>query len=262
MNKVPLSAFVITYNEEDRLAKCLESLYKWVDDVVVVDSGSTDNTVKIAEKYGARVFTHPFKGYGQQKRFAEDQCKHKWLFNLDADEFMSPALSQEIIALFTTGNIETYKSYHIKRQEILLEQEKPSRFAVTSTWLRLYHKDFARFQDCAAHDYVIVEHGKTGTLKNVFYHKSLRNWHHAIEKLNNYSDVLAQVAFAKGQKPSLAKFLLTPPLYLLKVYFLKRYFLQGLPGFFHSCSYVILRQMKYIKTLELFYKARRENQEK
>lgn len=260
--KLPLSAFIITYNEEDRIAQTLESLKEWVDDIIVIDSGSSDKTCTIAENYHARVFINPFQGYGPQKRFGEDQAKHRWVLNLDADEYISPPLQKEIKDLFETGQINNHQSYYLKRQEIFLNQEKPSSHALCSKWLRLYHLDYARFQNSAAHDYVIVEKGTTGTLKNVFYHKSLRSWRHAIEKLNNYSDILAKVEYERGRKPSRLKLVTSPFFYFLKVYFLKRYFLQGVPGFLQSMSYVFLRQMKYAKTLELFLKNKNEMETK
>ncbi|MET0638726.1 MAG: glycosyltransferase, partial [Hyphomicrobium sp.] len=100
MRKLPLSCFIIAKNEADRIAATINSVKSWVDEVVVVDSESSDTTVSVAEAEGSRVIVQPWLGFGGQKRFAEDQCRNPWVLNLDADEVVTPALKDEIIALF------------------------------------------------------------------------------------------------------------------------------------------------------------------
>ena len=90
----PISVFIIAHNEEDRIGRAIRSVESFADEVIVVDSGSTDDTVRIAESFGARVIANAWPGYGPQKRFAEEQCRNDWLFNLDADEAATPALAQ------------------------------------------------------------------------------------------------------------------------------------------------------------------------
>ena len=101
--RLPLSCFIIAVNEADRIAPVIESVVGWVDEVVVIDSGSTDGTQDLAEKLGARVIHHAWPGFGPQKRYGEDQCRNDWVLNLDADEVMSEELIREIIALFAEG---------------------------------------------------------------------------------------------------------------------------------------------------------------
>src|SRR3954463_10532396 len=100
---LPISIFIIAQNEADRIGDTIRAVRGLSDDVVVIDSGSTDGTQAAAEALGARVIYNPWPGYGPQKRFAEDQCRHKWMLNLDADEVTPPGLFQEIIALFANG---------------------------------------------------------------------------------------------------------------------------------------------------------------
>jgi glycosyltransferase involved in cell wall biosynthesis len=103
MAKLPISCFIIAKNEADRIARTIRSVRSWVDEVVVVDSESSDETVAVARQEGARVVTHPWLGFGGQKRFAEDQCRNDWLFNIDADEVVTGDLQIEIVKLFENG---------------------------------------------------------------------------------------------------------------------------------------------------------------
>src|SRR5437764_957280 len=98
MTTLPISAFIIACNEADRIGRAIASVRGWVDEIIVIDSGSSDDTVKVAQSLGARVLTHAWPGYGLQKRFGEEQCKNRWLLNLDADEEVTPELAQEIQA--------------------------------------------------------------------------------------------------------------------------------------------------------------------
>src|SRR5215212_11290934 len=100
---LPLSIFIIAKNEADRLPETLRAVRDLTDDLVLVDSGSTDGTQEVAAEIGVRVVYNPWPGYGLQKRFGEDQCRHEWLLNLDADEVVSPELLAEIRALFVHG---------------------------------------------------------------------------------------------------------------------------------------------------------------
>ena len=102
-----VSATVITFNEAHDLSACLASL-RWCDEIVLVDSGSTDRTLEIAANYGARVFVLPFQGFSEQKNFAADQAKSEWILSIDADESVSPELQQEIRSLLSTGNVSGY----------------------------------------------------------------------------------------------------------------------------------------------------------
>lgn len=252
--KIPLSVFIITQDEADRISHAVLSVRDWADEVIVVDSGSQDNTVQLAESLGAKVLYHPFEGYGPQKRYAESQCTHKWVLNIDADEEVTPELAQEIISLYQSGKFDNslFHSYWVYRQEIFMHQAKAIPFTEKTKWLRLYHRDYARFQDCNAHDFVVVEKGKTGTLKHSLLHRSLRSWHHFVEKLNAYTNILAKVEFEKGKKPSAVKIVITPVFYFFKMYVLKRYFLYGVNGFVLSYAHAFTRLLKYIKTRELF----------
>src|SRR5829696_9538141 len=120
----PLSIFIISRDEADRIGDTIRAIRDLTDDLVVVDSGSSDGTQGIAEALGARVIHHPWPGYGPQKRFAEDQCRHLWLLNLDADEVVPPELEREIRALFAEGEPQS-PAYRIGIAEIFPGEDRP-----------------------------------------------------------------------------------------------------------------------------------------
>lgn len=99
--RLPLSVFIIAQDEADRIVPTIESVIEWVDEVIVIDSGSKDGTVDKAAAAGARVIYNPWPGYGAQKRFGEDHCRNSWVLNIDADERVTPELAKEIQALFS-----------------------------------------------------------------------------------------------------------------------------------------------------------------
>ena len=99
----PISAFIIALNEADRIGKAIAGLREWVDEVVVIDSGSSDETVALSAGLGARVLHNPWPGYGRQKRFGEASCRNQWVLNVDADERVTPELADEIVRLFRHG---------------------------------------------------------------------------------------------------------------------------------------------------------------
>src|SRR5215208_2664859 len=140
----PLSIFIIAKNEADRLPETLRAVRDLTDDLVVIDSGSTDGTQEAAAEVGARVIHNPWSGYGLQKRFGEDQCRHPWLLNLDADEVVPPELAAEIGALFSKGEPER-QAYRIRIAEIFPGERAPHRLAYALAPVRLYRKDRGRY---------------------------------------------------------------------------------------------------------------------
>ncbi len=114
MKRIPLSVFIIAQDEEERIAKTILSVRDWVDEVIVVDSGSSDNTVSLSESLGAKTCFHKWQGYGIQKRYGESLCKNKWILNLDADEEVLDELKDDIIKRFDSGKIENHPAYSIK----------------------------------------------------------------------------------------------------------------------------------------------------
>jgi glycosyltransferase involved in cell wall biosynthesis len=252
----PLSVFIITKNEEDRIARAIQSVQGLSDDIVVVDSGSTDGTVAVAKALGARVSYHEWRGYGPQKCHAETLCKHDWLLNLDADEEVTPELAEEIRALFS--GTPPLSCYAIDIRMVLPHEKKPRLFAANNKVKRLYDRRRAGFKDSPVHDSVIVREGGSGLLKAPMHHRSFRGLAHEIDKINRYSTMQAEDMLQHSRAPHAARIILEPFGAFLKAYFLRRYFAYGVEGFTQSIIYAFARTLRLAKARELFLKGHDE----
>jgi glycosyltransferase involved in cell wall biosynthesis len=253
--RLPLSVFIITKNEADRIFKVVSAIAEIADEVLVIDSGSDDKTCEVAEQAGAKVLFNKWQGFGQQKIFGEKQCRNKWVLNIDADEEVSEELRAEIAEIFAKKAQENFHGFRVKIVNKFRFEEKPKKFAYFYNQLRLYNKDFAGFKNSAVHDSVELmdkNSGKIGQLKNIIYHQSFRSFSHWIEKINFYSQMQAQEGFAKGKCPSITKVFFTPTLAFFKAYFVRRYCIYGFNGLVYSLLFAFSRFAKAIKTREIF----------
>ena len=243
-----LSVFVITLNEQRCIARVISQAKKLSDDVVVIDSGSTDETVSIAESLGARVFHQKWLGYGQQKRFGEDCCKYDVVLNLDADEVLSNELVYEIKAHLISG---ASLPCSIKVTTVYPYQDKPRLWADYNSVVRLYNKNQMRFREHATWDTVVVpDKFKPHEFKNKCYHYSFENFEHYIFKLNRYTS-FQRKSIGKNKKIKL--FIMIAfgfPWEFFRAYILKRHFTGGLYGIGMSMTRAYFRIMKYLKQLE------------
>ena len=138
-NKLPISCFIIAQDEADRITNTIESVIDIVDEVIVIDSGSTDGTQDLARQLGCKVFFNQWKGYGPQKRFGEDCAKNKWLLNLDADEYLSNEIKTEIINIFNYNDVN-YNFFSMKVTPIYPNWKRPRIFSASHECVRLYNK--------------------------------------------------------------------------------------------------------------------------
>ena len=226
--RVPLSVFIIAVDEGDRIARSIESVRDWVDEVIVIDSGSKDDTVAVSAAAGARVLYNAWPGYGQQKRFGEDQCRNDWVLNIDADEVISPPLASEIKALFA-GIAPEHMGYTMDIVEILPWERKPGWFAHKVNAIRLYNKRHGRFDPSTVHDSVHMQSGTVGRLSHIVEHRSSRGFAHSIAKINRYSSMQAENLISRHPAPAFLRLrvLLSFPLGFLKAYILRGYILKG-----------------------------------
>jgi glycosyltransferase involved in cell wall biosynthesis len=223
-----ISAVIITFNEEDRLADCLASLQGVADEIVVVDSYSSDRTVDIARAAQARVWQNRFEDYGQQKNFALAQASCEWVLNLDADERVSPELKRAIAELKESGGPGTTSAFAIKRKTHYL-----GRWIRHSGWypdrkIRLFRKSIATWQG-RIHERLVVS-GETADLPGDILHFTYRNISDHIRRLDRYSAFQAEEIVRRRTKCLFLRLFLLPPVTFLRYYVWKLGVLDGFPG--------------------------------
>jgi len=246
----PLSIFIIARDEADRIGRTIAAVRSLSDDIVVVDSGSTDGTQALAEGLGARVIERPWPGYGQQKRFAEEQCRHPWLLNLDADEVTPPELAAEIAGLFAQGE-PAADAYQLRIAEIFPGEGAPHRFAYALAPVRLYRSDKGRYSPSPVHDRVDLAPGaRVARLKGTIHHYSVRSLGEQIAKLNAYSDAQADDLDKRGETLSALRLALEFPGNFLKAYIGRRHALRGVYGFMTAMNYAFYRYLRVAKHWE------------
>lgn len=252
----PISVFIIARDEADRIGLTIDSVKDWVDEVIVIDSGSQDETVAVSESLGARVVFNAWRGYGPQKVFGEGLCRNDWVLNLDADEEISPELGEEIRALFQRGQ-PAEVACTLPILPLYPFQETGHRWTAFHHPVRLYRKQFAGFKDSPVHDSVVVHEGGVGHLKGMVIHRSFRSLSHHVDKANFASTARAQDLFQKGRNPSGLSLLIIPFLAFFKSYFLRREFVNGIDGIVISHMYAFQRFIRLAKARELHRLARR-----
>ena len=241
-----LSIVIITYNEEARIQKCLESVGSIADEIVVVDSNSTDRTTEICKNFGCRVILHEFEGYGKQKRFAIEQASNDWVLSLDADEVVSKELSAEIKILLSLlpGAFSGYRipfAFHYMGR--ILKN-------VRADHLRLFDRRKGNFTEVPVHEGVVVE-GGTGKLNGKVIHYSYRDISHHLQKINLYTSQAANKNNDEKRKYPKCWVAIKFPVSFFTFYILRLGFLDGYPGFLWSFFAAFYGSLKIAKTIEL-----------
>jgi len=208
--KSNLSLLTITKNAQETLEKTLASVNGLVDEIIIIDDYSTDKTLEIAKKYKVKIFLHHEKDYGKQKGYGLKKCQNKWVLVLDSDEFLSPALKQEIAFLFKTKKIEKYAGFLIPFQNHFLG--KPIYYGGENyKMLRLFKKDCVNINSALVHEKFEIKKGKIGELKNKIYHYSYRSLGQMFKKFTDYAMREAKQKFEKNEKITLKKLFLYGP---------------------------------------------------
>lgn len=248
---LPVSAFIIARDEADRIGRAIDSVIGLVDEVVVVDSGSTDGTPAVAEAHGARVVHNAWPGYGPQKRFAEDQCRNSWLFNLDADEAVTAQLAGEIAGLFRSGEIGNADCWQVAIKDVFAHETVPAPWAYGYVQIRLYDRRKGRFSDSSVHDTVRPEAGaRLAALKGAMEHRSIRSIAFQVEKMNRYSTMQVADLDARGRRIPRWRLAAEFPFAFLKAYVARRYALYGWWGLVIAANYAYSRFLRVAKAYE------------
>jgi glycosyltransferase involved in cell wall biosynthesis len=247
--RLPISCFIIAQNEADRIGRTIASVVDVVDEIVVIDSGSTDGTQDVAQRLGARVVFNKWPGFGQQKRFGEAQCKNDWLLNLDADEVLDATLTQSIREAFANGPPRDTAAFGMPALVVYPGHTKPRPFARDHYVYRLYDRRRANFKNDTLFDSVDVRGLPTAPLNGAIDHFSVRSFDHLIAKCDERATYNAQHAKKKA-KPLLALRLVTEfPMSFLKYYFWRTHFLGGLTGFRYA---LILSYYRFVRIARMF----------
>ena len=247
-NKLPISCFIIAQDEADRITNTIESVIDFVDEVIVIDSGSTDGTQDLARQLGCKVFFNKWNGYGPQKRFGEDCAKNDWLLNLDADEYLSDQIKSEILQIFDDNN-KHYNFFSMKVTPIYPNWKKPRLFSASHQCVRLYNKRFGRFSNSPVHDSVETNNSKVFYFKNHIYHNSVRSFTHLIEKEESYIQLQSKTLKDKNKIFLFLRIFVEFPLAFIKYYFIRRHFTGALTGLVTA---LILAYYRWKRVIVLF----------
>jgi glycosyltransferase involved in cell wall biosynthesis len=258
MNKsttIAVSVTVRTYNEESNIRECLESV-AWADEIIVVDSESSDATVEIAREYTDKVIVRPWAGHIATSQFATDQAKNLWVFSIDADERVSPALRDEILSLDLEHT--PHDAFDMPRLHFFMQ-----RWIKHSGWypdrnIRLFRKDRCSWGGYAPHDKIQVP-GSLARLKHDLYHYIYRDLAHFASTKNSYSTLTAIDHNRTGRRATLVHFTLRPLYAFFHRYLVRLAFLDGLAGFVISVMEAHCVFMKYVKLYEIQQKLRRDD---
>jgi glycosyltransferase involved in cell wall biosynthesis len=242
-----ITATIITLNESANLAAALDSV-RWVDEIIVVDAESTDDTVEIARRYTDRVIVRPWPGYIEQKNFAASQARHDWIFSLDADERVTPELAAEIKALLEAG--ATAPGYRMPRVSRYL-----GRWIRSTDWypdyqMRLYDRRRARWTGRNVHESVEMD-GSPGRLREELQHVPYRDVSHHLNTIDRYSSLAARQMFEDGRRTGPLGIVMHADAAFLRNYFLRGGIKDGATGLIVSLLNSYYVAMKFVKLWEL-----------
>ena len=243
-----ISAAIITLNEEKNIERCLQSLKGVVDEMVVVDSHSTDATVKLASTHGAKVVLHHFENFVKQKNFAFSQCKFDYVLGIDADEALSNELQDSILQ--AKDNLEKWKGYSFNRLTNYAGQWVYHCGWYPDAKIRLVKKSVARWEGADIHEILTLK-GRSTHLKGDLLHYSYSSIADHIDRTNKYTSIAAQALFKKGKKSNFFDIIVRPGFKFMRDYFLKRGFLDGRHGFIICTINGLATFLKYAKIREL-----------
>lgn len=251
-----LSAILITHNAATHITACLSSL-SFVDEIIIIDAGSTDNTLEYCRTFTNKIFSHPdWQGFGVQKNRALSYAQGDWILSIDADERISSALQKEIQQAIQQT---TYTAFQLSRRSRYC-----TRWINHSGWqpdqvIRLFRRTTAQFTNDLVHERVQVLSGAVGTLTTPLLHYSFNSLEEVLDKVNRYSTASAQMLYAKGQRSSLTQAIAHGIWAFVRTYLLKRGFLDGREGFMLAISNAEGTYYRYLKLMYLQEYAHQRN---
>jgi len=243
-----VSVTIITLNEADHIAAAIDSA-SWADEVIVVDSGSTDATVPIAYGKGVRVEHRDWTGWIDQKNFAASLARHEWVLSLDADERISPELAIELQSLLTSD--PAARAYRMPRVTFHLGRWIRTTDFYPDYQTRLYDRRAARWKGKYVHESVALDAGRPGQLTGELLHFSYRDLSDQLERINGYTTLAARQMFESGRRATAFDLVAHPPAAFLRNYILRRGVLDGTVGLTISLMQAWSVFLKFAKLREL-----------
>jgi glycosyltransferase involved in cell wall biosynthesis len=242
-----LTVTIISLNEAAHIAAAIDSA-SFADEILVVDSGSSDDTTDIARSKGVRVLTRAWSGYVDQKNFAAGEASHDWIFSLDADERIPAALAEEIRSVLSAD--PPYRGYRVPRVTFHLGRWIRTTDFYPDYQTRLYDRRFARWRGRYVHESVAVD-GGSGYLKNDLQHYSFADLRDHLKRINHYSTLSAMQMYEEGRRTGPVEILVHPPAAFMRNYILRRGFLDGTAGLTISLMNAWSVGLKFMKLWEL-----------
>lgn len=242
-----ISVAIITKNEADNLPDCLASV-SFATEVVVVDSGSTDATLEIARKYGAKVYYEPWQGFGLQKQRAIDHCTQPWVFVVDADERVTSELAKEIRSIVT--GVKHHQAYSVKRKNFFCGKWLKHAGWWPDQVVRLFRRGAARMSDRLVHETVMVD-GEVAELKGSLVHYTNRDLAQTLEKINLYSTAGAEELHKRGERSTVLRAVAHMAWAFINTAIFRLGVLDGGPGVVQALTDATNTLFKYLKLWEM-----------
>lgn len=237
-----ISAIIPTLNEEIHIAEAIKSV-SFADEIIVIDSFSTDKTIEIAEKLNVKIIKRKFDDFSSQKNFAIDQAKHSWIYILDADERVTVKVEKEILE--AVRNPKKNIGFYVRRTFYFCGKKINYGGCQRDKVVRLFLKEHCKYAG-VVHETIVAD-GKLGFLKNKVDHYSYKSYDHYISKMNHYGELRGKQFFKEGKKVNLFHILIKPPARFFIHYFIRLGFLDGFPGFVFAKTQAYGVLTKYIK---------------
>ena len=226
-----LSVSIITKNEENNIQRCLDSV-KWADEIIVVDSGSTDATLEICKTYNCKIIKTEWQGFGKTKQIGVNTAANDWILSIDADEEVTDELKIKILELIQSTK---FHAFNVKRVSYYLKKRIKYSGWQTDYPLRLFNKKHGNFNNATVHESVIMDSDTVSIIKEVMLHYPFPTINSHINKINHYSQLGAKNLFDNNKKTTLVFALINGIGKFIKMYLIKKGFLDGKEGFIWQC---------------------------
>lgn len=243
---IPVSVYIITLNEAKNIKKCLDRLTDF-DEVIIVDSGSVDETLDIANSFSnVNSRFNPWPGFSEQKSLALSLCRNEWVLNVDADELLTDEYISAVIETVSRNEVDALES----SRTLYRRGKRPKSFKSGERLIRLFRKSAGHYEPRRVHESISINGTIERTSATIEHHENL-SFSQRIEKSNRYSLAKAQDKFEKGDKVSIFVIVIIFPITLLQMYFVKGFFMDGVNGILTSMNVAFYKFMKYSKLWEL-----------